>query len=578
MGRGRTIQLRPQRAAAGRLDVWTWFLVPFVLLLIPFLNFAKSNSYPVFSPEILLAAGALLLAGLVLGALGMLDRVIRTFVVAGALTLLIDVQTELFEVYSLHQYMWLPLGIWLVVLFLPRPLETLFLVLVYAMLLVVLLTPGTPPMESNEQNLRSRVQPQATNRKEYWIHIIADEHIGIESIPSEFDPNHRLANRIRDDYVDDGFTVYGRAFTRFSQTHLSLPNILNFSERHPVSLLAKDAAEFSLTDSSYLARLREQGFDVHVFDSTYFRICDTSGEAETIGCSRYNGNSIWGLHGASWPAHTKSMVILRVYARLSKIYTKAILRLDLDGRLSLPQSIAPLLGLKIAALFEDRVLQAEPGSAWLLHVFLPHDPYALDESCTIRDLPWEDNGGHTENYAMNTEQERALMYPLYLAQVECTHRFLQGFFDSLRQAGMYDDAHIVIHGDHGSRIATVNLSARPSYAPDFVPSASTLLDYHGTLFAYKPAGQLSGQYRREVLPVGVLLDKASSGGLSAGVPTEDAPHVYLTEWADTCGSAADVGASGCRLVPVPLPEFSHAGPGDEMPADEAATTGQATSQ
>ena len=141
--------------------------------------------------------------------------------------------------------------------------------------------------------------------------------------------------------------------------------------------------------------------------------------------------------------------------------------------------------------------------AWLLHIALPHEPYALKADCSIRGLPWLASGGDSAAYEMNSPVARRANYPDFLEQVECTHEVVQSLFDEMRSAGLYDKAHIVIHGDHGSRIATHNLRARKSYRPDFRPSAETMVDYFATLFAYKPAGKAVGEYRREMVSVAV---------------------------------------------------------------------------
>ena len=533
-----------------------WVPVPAALLLIPFLNYAKSNSYPILSTEIALLAAALLALGLLLGAIGRIHRVSGALVVAGALTLLIDVQTRVFFDLSLHQYVWIPVGLFLVLLLLPKPAETAFLVLVFAMLAGILATPRDAPFAVSRSGGADAVGgPGASVADAYWIHLIVDEHIGIESIPDEFDPEHRLALRLRHDYVEDGFTIFGRAFTRFSQTHLSLPNIFNFSEEHPASLLTSGAGRFNLEESRYLARLHERGFRVRVFDSDYLGLCSAAGDTWNLACYRYSGNTIWGIHGTALSPTDRAVVIARMYVRLSKIYAEAASRISADPHSS--QSVAPLVGKKVIAEFEQALLGAEPGSAWIVHVMLPHGPYALDANCKMRPWPWLDSGDGSDVGIWNTDGERDLRYPYYLEQLTCTHQVLQELFDSLRRAGIYDKANIVVHGDHGSRIATYNLRARPAYAPDFVPPGESLMDYQGTLFAFKPAGRPVGSYRHEMASVANLLDATSSGHLADGIADETDPYMYLVEWDASCTHDAPKGTPGCRLLKVPMPTFSN---------------------
>ena len=531
------------------------FFVPSVLLVIPFARFAKANAYPLLSAEMLVAIGGFLVAGVACGVLGRSHRLVQSFLIAAAVTLLIDVQSQLFETYSLYQYVWLPLLIWGLTYVAPRPIENLLIVVIHAMFIAVLLTPGSPPIQKHvKADSRSFAGAGHARPDDYWIHIILDGHIGIEGIPSSFDPGGRLAQRIRDDYIEKGFNVFGGAFVRFSQTHSSLPNILNFENRHPVSFLSEDSAPgYVLNDSRYLRRLYDQGFDVHVYESDYLRICGGESGKWVRSCKRYSGNSIGGLHGTPLPVVDKAMLALGMYARLSKIYSKILAELPLARRFEIPRHVAPVVALKVASEFRQDVLDAQPGSAWLLHLILPHYPYALDKQCTIRDRPWSENGGESAAYRMNTERERQLKYALYFDQLQCAHSLVQELFDTLKVAGIYEKARIVVHGDHGSRIATHNLGQRLHYDPGFIPSDRTLIDYYSTIFAFKEPGQRAGQYRREIIPVETLLDQ-SSAGLQVGAGQDRSPvQVNLVEWDESC-SVDDVGAPGCRLLPLSYPQ------------------------
>lgn len=571
------VEAAGQVGAGQRVQKLAWLLVPCALLLIPFVNFAKSNAYPVLAPEMLLAAAGFSIFGLLLGALAQVHRAVRALIIAGALTMLIDVQTQIFFAYSLRHYVWLPIGLWALAFVVPRTVEPAVLALIYTMLLAVLVRPTSSPLGVGDTAAGSRnmTAPLATKPDTYWVHIVVDEHIGIESIPGEFDPNHRIARQIRNDYLNDGFTVFGRAFTSFSQTHLSLPNILNFSVQHPVSFAARDSGPGgrSREVGKYLTGLRSRGFNIHVYDTDYLPICDFNGNSGATACNRYRGNALWGLFETSLSTTDKALAILGQYARLSKIYVRVKDKLAPERRMPFPQSISPLVGLKVASMFKEDILVAQPGSAWLLHLLLPHDPYALDERCSIRDLPWRENGHDSDTFEMNSERERRSSYPLYLQQVQCVHGLLQELFESLKEAGIFDRAHIVVHGDHGSRIATHNLRERPLYPREFIPSQQTLIDYYATLFAYKAPAQKTGQYRRDMLSAESLLERVFSGDLDTGALDDLEPTVYLVEWDDHCQDDRDVGAEGCRLLPIRLPSFSEGETSDSRDHADRDTNG-----
>jgi hypothetical protein len=159
---------------------------------------------------------------------------------------------------------------------------------------------------------------------------------------------------------------------------------------------------------------------------------------------------------------------------------------------------------------------------------------------------------------MNSKDSRRFKYPLYLEQVACTHQILQSFFLELKRSGLYDMANIVVHGDHGSRIATHNLKSRQTYRADFQPSSTTVVDYLGTFFAYKPAGGSKGQYRREMVAVADLLREVSAGKCCGNIVDEHDPTGYLVEWdAETCAENQNKAIEGCRLISIRIPRISH---------------------
>jgi len=545
------------------LNEWAWFFAPSAVLLIPFIQFAKSNAYPIWTPEILLIVLALLVAGIVCGILGQIGVVLRALMFAATLTLLLDVQSTWFFDYSLHQYIWIPIGFFVLTLKSPEAIKVFILVTVYATLGAILVTPKSAPIQVRDfgDKLSAQNVPTPRNKPDsIWIHIILDEQIGIESIPAEFDPNRRLADRLRNDYVRNGFTVYGRAFTRFPQTRLSLSNVLNLTQRHPSNFLSSSegiGVSFSLTQSEYLNRLHQRGYEIHTYYTDYFGICNLSGSNFANSCNKYVANSIWGLNGTSLSTSGKMLLLLKVYSRLSKVYKKLAVAIDIDGRLSVPRSAAPLMSLAVLERFREDVLEANPGSAWLIHLMSPHDPYALRSDCSIRSIPWLENGTDSDLYEMNTVEVRRKIYPHYLEQVECVNQQLQSLFGALRNSGIYDKSHIVVHGDHGSRIATHNLRERPSYRPEFRPSAETMVDYFGTLFAYKPPETQMGEYKREYAPVSDLLERVSEGQLIDKDIDDSDPTAYLVEWnREDCQRDTSDGTDGCRLMPLKMPLFS----------------------
>jgi arylsulfatase A-like enzyme len=128
--------------------------------------------------------------------------------------------------------------------------------------------------------------------------------------------------------------------------------------------------------------------------------------------------------------------------------------------------------------------QARKPTLVFVHLIAPHFPYLYRKDGSIRDLrEWTsdrvDQRSHREQY-----DDR---YRRYCEQLEFVSTQLDTVFDRLRQAGLYDSTHIVLHGDHGSRIRGT-LPEGVQRESSFRPAGSDpeVYDYAGTAFATAP--------------------------------------------------------------------------------------------
>jgi hypothetical protein len=96
----------------------------------------------------------------------------------------------------------------------------------------------------------------------------------------------------------------------------------------------------------------------------------------------------------------------------------------------------------------------------------------------------------------------------------------------MRAAGIYDEAIILIHGDHGSRIVITDPTSENRQAL----TKQDLQDGFSTLFAMKLPGK-SGGYDKSAWPLERLFAKfAFEAGLTPtnNLPERSKPYVYLT--------------------------------------------------
>jgi len=89
---------------------------------------------------------------------------------------------------------------------------------------------------------------------------------------------------------------------------------------------------------------------------------------------------------------------------------------------------------------------------------------------------------------MNTPESRRRRYTAYYNQIRCTLRKLATLFDAMKAVGTYEEAIILVHGDHGSRIALIDPTAEnlSRLTPE------DYIDSFSTLFAAKVPGLAPG--------------------------------------------------------------------------------------
>ena len=130
----------------------------------------------------------------------------------------------------------------------------------------------------------------------------------------------------------------------------------------------------------------------------------------------------------------------------------------------------------------------------------------------------------------NTVDSRIARYLRYLPQAKCALKEIGRLFDRMRKLGLYDDAFIVVHGDHGSRISlhSVDQLNQNKLTPE------DYRDLFSTLFAIKlPNGDF--REHKETVSLNVLMSRAAMeitgrhrSEPSSGVSEEEAPFIYLS--------------------------------------------------
>ena len=123
---------------------------------------------------------------------------------------------------------------------------------------------------------------------------------------------------------------------------------------------------------------------------------------------------------------------LRLGGRVGDLTTKLFSTPHAGVPTTINDGIEPFTGAYVIQdAIQSEIDRPKKASYLYLHPILPHEPFVLDSGC-------------------NYTKPQGNVANQYIQQVECTIKLLTEFFDELKREGKYDDALIIIHGDHGN--------------------------------------------------------------------------------------------------------------------------------
>lgn len=493
-------ELRPFLLDLGALALIV--LAPFVVLL-------SFHGYSYFTPEVLLIVVATLgIATLLALLIGFAGRFGRALVLAGLIVLFIDMHVDL-PPWSSRNITLAFLGAiaaLAAILWLLREHATAILCVIFVTLIALTLLRGNP---DSHRIVSERTSAASSGNAEppLLIHLLLDEHIGVEGLPAEIPGTRALRPELIDFYTSHGFRLFGGAYSQYSNTYNSIANLLNFSARevsHPY-LLHGDESEWDLKEAAYFQMLQQRGYRLHVYQSTYMDLCHADG-VQLQECTTYPVKSLGMLQALPLPTVEKARAMANAIITQSqvlrvgnKVYERGIRATFLRAGWQLPgwrwqgPLFAPLRVPDVLERISDDVLRQPRGHAFFAHLLLPHYPYLFDQRCGLRasTADWLTNRIASPDVRVyNTAQSRAQKYERYAEQTRCVLTLIDNLLDDLGSRGLLDDAIIIIHGDHGSRI--------PVHWPSGVAlrggvlSDSDFSDTFSTLYAIRAPGVPAG--------------------------------------------------------------------------------------
>ncbi|MEK7704262.1 MAG: sulfatase-like hydrolase/transferase [Myxococcota bacterium] len=510
-------------------------IAPGLALLVPVVVFTGHNGYPWLRWEMLLLTAVIFTSGLVLGCVGLATG-LRGRVVVLATAVALATELHLMGTAKATK-LGLALTAFVVVVvigYVAR--ERLFRVGVPVLAVVILTTPfAEPGLALITETTSATLSGSERQDLAPVVHLLLDEQCGIDGIPDELESGRHLRTALTDFYVAHDFALYTHAYSRYYDSHNAIANVLNLSSLAQDSGYQRVEGDAQtgtrvLEENAYFRRLTAAGYRIRTYQSSYM---DFSRDPETHVeyALTYQINAIGNLKNLAVSAPQKAGLIFDSFTYASQVFrflrrTYAGLRTAAGGSDSaLPAwtSVAKVVAVPavatLARLAADIAKGPNRGKVYFAHLTLPHYYYVYDERCAL----WPEldswmgrraGRGRTEN----SPEQRRERYEKYIAQSTCAKSLVESVFVALRQAGDWEDAIVVVHGDHGSRINQHPPLARYRQ----LLTRSDYRDAFATLFAIKKPGIVAGT---NDTPAAVqdLLHLVVDGGN----PAPAAPYVFL---------------------------------------------------
>ena len=529
---------------------WLYPLACSLVLVTPFIGFIEHQDYGLLAPEVLAILGALAGTGLVLGLILLRAGArVRALVLFVLLVLFTDIQFGWNSIAERPEAL-LSLAILPVAWVLRNHLAEIATAAFAAILLSTLLLPGAPTTLEAAMPT-AKLAEGAPSRAELppVLHLVLDEHTGLEGISTRVEGGAELRDRMRAFYAARGFRLYAKAYSRHAETVASLAHTLNAPDPDAAaedSLMVRDGVNFRLARNGYFQRFQGAGYRLRIYQTKYLDFCAALDPIPAI-CRTIETNDLRAVRDSRLAMDQKAWAIAKLYVERSALFEGSRLiygfaQVEARRRAGVtlpfwppePFRVSPLAALAALDEIEAAVARAEAGDFIFGHVLFPHHPYALDAKCQV--LPpraWMSRAAVFLPGRLGLATSDAFIRELhrrYYQQVGCLYRRLDRILEAVSRSPLAEQFIVVLHGDHGAKIQSP-LPVVDNLA-DF--TRDRFIENYATLFAVRAPGLAPGtnQTRRAVQD---LVAALANSGFTALDPTATALErnfVYVSESTD----------------------------------------------
>jgi len=389
--------------------------------------------------------------------------------------------------------------------------------------------PAAPPTDGRK-----------TSNLPVYVHIILDEFTGIEILDEKIDTQKKLKESVKNLFIGNGFRLFGRAHSEYADTNDSLTSALNsYRGLHPDEQYEYDKINniYTVTENKYFRYLNAIGYDIRVYQISFLNFCEQSkdiirycltypaGNASSQALSQLKEVEKIDLITSKFEILYSKTLLPRIYTHIAGFTARYGIAMP-AWKLPLISDLGPIPVLPVFDQLISDVASGGTGKVYFAHLLLPHQPYSVDRNCDIRRpvAQWKKSeipglvGGRG-----NTANSRSERYDDYVDQAQCALKKIGELIEAMKPAGTFENATIIIHSDHGSRIAQL----RSRRLNESRLQHQDYYDGFSSLFAVK-AAHITPGYDLRMLPIERLLRHAA-GGVLTTPPVTDGNFVYLRE-------------------------------------------------
>lgn len=488
----------------------------FVMLIYPLLSMIWRHQYPLASLEVLLFFATISMLSMLLALVTLACRPwLANVIVAICMTLVMVLQYDLLFEGAVLMF---PATV-LVALALGRKLHQFVFVVFVALIIGAFIDNRLV----DAKNFSEIVKTDRQSTLAPVVHIVLDGFIAPDGLPPQSLPQSFRSEMI-EFFRKNNFEIYNRAYSHYHATQDSLTHAFNFTNDSE-AVYGKSTVfhtSLSVSKNKYFELLSRHGYAINVYQSQSFDFCQAVPDS--------NGRClIYTIPNFETIRENVSNPLLRFRILGNNLFNQStVISMFLINRKWLQNWGTSNYQPKIIDQIGDD-LEVSRGGMFFAHLLLPHAPFVYQNDCQLeyKSEPWERFPSH--GLEPSTSDERIARYVRYLPQAKCALNEIERLFDRMRELDIYDDAFIIVHGDHGSGIS-LNRAHRLNQN-ELTPE--DYRDVFSTLFVIKPPG---GEFREhtETVSLNVLMKRATIGITGQnqsdplpGVDTEVTPFVYL---------------------------------------------------